>query len=66
MGKSGLKTFKVNKRFELWLETTVRATDIEAALSMGKAMTVKDFVTIPDQTELIDETEQSGMSIGEE
>jgi hypothetical protein len=62
----GLKTFKVQKRFTLWVETSIKTADMEAAFQQGKKMTIGDFITIPEQTEVMDVTELSGFQIGEE
>ena len=62
----GLKTFKVQKRFTLCVETSIKTADMEAAFQQGKKMTIGDFITIPEQTEVMDVTELSGFQIGEE
>jgi len=77
----GLKTFRVQKRFEVWLETNVRAPDLEfevwlettvrapdfdSATKVGRAMTMQDFLTVPEQTEVNDTAELPGFQVGEE
>lgn len=65
MKKGGLRSFDVQKRFEVWFETTVKAPDIEAALETGKAMKFEDFVDMPDNVQVLGETELSGLKVGE-
>lgn len=65
MSKKTLATFRVQKRFEIWVETEIKALNFQAASDIGRNMKLEDFVDIPDDTEMNDITELSGFQCGE-
>lgn len=59
------KEFRIQKRFELWVETKVKAETIEEALAMSKKMDEDDFIEVLEDAELLDCTHLDGTTIGE-
>lgn len=64
MGK--LKSFRVTKRFEMWVEREIEAVDMVTALATAKEMRHGDFFTAKRDTEVLDETTLDGTGISEQ
>jgi len=62
----GLKEFRVKKRFEVWVERTIEAVDLGAALATAKEMKHEDFFTMKKDVEYIDETLLDGTGVEEQ
>lgn len=60
-----LKEFKIQKRFQVWCETNIKAESLEQAISIGKAMGHHDFYEADSKTETIDIAPLDGFTVGE-
>lgn len=60
-----LKKFRVQKRFEVWCETEIRALSIEDAVADGKGLRFSDFYSERSGVDTCDLTELSGTTVGE-
>lgn len=68
--KTALKSFRVTKRFELWVETQVKAEDFSSAVEAGKALKCYDFLKEimkpKSPASICDETELAGFGVTED
>jgi len=60
------KKYKIQKRFELWVETTVRADSMADAVEQSRKMDYDEFVDVPESTEVLDCTSMDGTGVIEE
>lgn len=60
-----LKKYRVQKRFEVWLEAEVRAKDFAGAVEQGRAMNFSDFIAEDDGNGVLDVTELDGFATAE-
>jgi hypothetical protein len=57
------KKFKVQKRFELWVETTIRADSLAQAVEIAGKMGSDEFIEYLESTEKLDETSLDGTGV---
>lgn len=61
------KKFTITARFDLWVEKTVEADSLEAALDIAQSSTFDDFIEgTADATEIIDTNRLPGTGAREE
>ena len=65
MAKPKLKTFRVQKRFEVWVEQEVKAETFDLAVQEGKNLKVGDFIEAHPGVEFNDSTEIAGFGVQE-
>lgn len=70
MAKPKLKSYRITKRFTVWLDAEVKAADFASATEAGKKLTCFQMMkqTLDgsnDVASIIDDTELEGFSVGE-
>lgn len=61
------KKFTITARFDIWVEKTVEADNLEAALGIAQSSTFDDFIEgATVATEIIDTNRLSGTGVREE
>jgi hypothetical protein len=69
MSKPKLKTYRVTKRFEVWLEAEVKAADFAAATEAGKSLyfyaMMKQVMDEKSNANICDENEIAGFGVSE-
>lgn len=61
-----LKKYRVQKRFEVWLEAEVMAKDFTSAVEHGRAMGFSDFMVEGEDSGVLDVTDLGGFSTAEQ
>jgi hypothetical protein len=65
MAKPKLKTFCVQKRYEVWVQTEVKAETFDLAVQEGKNLKVGDFIEVHPGVEFNDSNELPGFGVQE-
>lgn len=65
MAKKSLKTYRVSKRYEVWVECEVNAANFDEAVTKGRELNFDDFLEPVNAAEINDVTKVAGFSVGE-
>jgi hypothetical protein len=66
MAAKKLKTYRVQRRYAIWVETPIKAASFEEAMTAARALDVSDFVTIDKDASFIDYDVLPGFGVTEE